>query len=301
VNTPKDGKKRVGVAGMGIMGSRMARNLLEKGFPTSVWNRTEERCRPLAEKGARIASSPRDLGENADVVITCVADPAALGRVVFAMDGLLNAARPGFRLVDCSTVTPSLSRHIAAAFASRGAEALEAPVTGSKMGAEKGTLLLMTGGKAEVHEELMPIMMAIGGKAIYCGETGAASTVKLIGNTLISFMLEGLCETLVLARKAGVPGEKVLEVVQASGFASPYYDFKGKAILARDFDTHFSIDLLHKDQSLMMDEAGILGVSLPGLAALREVLQSARGQGLGPEDIGALVKVLERSAGLEAK
>jgi len=114
-------------------------------------------------------------------------------------------------------------------------------------------------------------------------------------------MLEGLCETLVLARKAGVPAEKVLEVVQASGFASPYYDFKGKAMLARDFETHFSIDLLHKDQTLMMNEAASLGVSMPGLAALRETLQSARGQGLGQEDIGALVKVLERSAGLEGK
>jgi 3-hydroxyisobutyrate dehydrogenase-like beta-hydroxyacid dehydrogenase len=292
-------KKRVGVAGMGIMGSRMAQNLLEKGFPTSVWNRTEERCRPLAEKGARIASSPRDLGESADVVITCVADPNALGRVVFAADGLLSAARPGFRLMDCSTVSPGLSRRIAAALRERGADALEAPVTGSKNGAEKGTLLLMTGGARELHDELMPIMMAIGSKAIYCGETGAGSTVKLIGNTMISFMLEGLCESLVLARKAGVSGEKVLEVIQASGFASGYYDFKGKAILARDFDTHFSLDLLHKDQTLMIEEAAALGVTMPGLAALREVLQAARGQGYGQEDIAAAVKVLERNAGLE--
>jgi 3-hydroxyisobutyrate dehydrogenase-like beta-hydroxyacid dehydrogenase len=299
VSTPRTVKKRVGVAGLGIMGSRMAKNLLEKGFPTSVWNRTEARAKALAETGARVASSPRDLAENADVVITCVADPNALGRVVFAADGILNAARPGFRLMDCSTVSPGLSRRIAAALRERGAEALEAPVTGSKMGAEKGTLLLMTGGPRALHEELMPIMMAIGSKAIYCGDTGAASTVKLIGNTIISFMLEGLCESLVLARKAGVPGETVLEVIQAAGYASPYYDFKGKAILGRDFDTHFSIDLLHKDQTLMMEEAAALGVAMPGLAALREVLQAARGQGYGQEDIAAAVKVLERNAGVE--
>jgi 3-hydroxyisobutyrate dehydrogenase-like beta-hydroxyacid dehydrogenase len=291
-------KKRVGVAGMGIMGSRMAANLLAKGFPTTVWNRTEAKCRPLAEKGARIAATPRELGESADVVITCVADPAALGRIVFAIDGLLHAARAGFRLMDCSTVSPGLSRRIAEAFAARGAAALEAPVTGSKTGAEKGTLLLMTGGPREIHDELMPIMMAIGANAIYCGETGAGQTVKLIGNSLISFMLEGLAECLVLARKAGLDGEKVLEVVRASGYASPYYDFKGKAMLARDFDTHFAIDLLHKDQTLMMDEAAAHGVSMPGLAAIRETLQSARGQGLGAEDIGALIKVLERNAGL---
>jgi len=298
LSTPRTLKKRVGVAGMGIMGSRMAANLVEKGFPTAVWNRTAEKCVPLADKGARIASTPRELAETSDVVITCVADPNALGRVVFAPDGILHAARAGFRLIDCSTVSPGLSRHIAEALESRGAAALEAPVTGSKMGAEKGTLLLMTGGKQEIHDELMPIMMAIGGKAIYCGPTGAASTVKLLGNTIISFMLEGLCESLVVARKAGLPGEVVLEVVRAAGFASPYYDFKGKAILKRDFDTHFSIDLLHKDQTLMLNEAAALGTSMPGLAALREVLQSARGQGWGQEDIAAVVKVLERSAGL---
>jgi 3-hydroxyisobutyrate dehydrogenase-like beta-hydroxyacid dehydrogenase len=298
LSTPRTSEKRVGVAGMGIMGSRMAANLVDKGFPTAVWNRTGEKCRPLGEKGARIVATPRELAESCDVVITCVADPNALGRVMFAPDGVLHAARPGFRLMDCSTVTPGLSRHIAQALESRGAAALEAPVTGSKMGAEKGTLLLMTGGKQEIHDELMPIMMAIGGKAIYCGDTGAASTVKLIGNTIISFMLEGLCESLVVARKAGIPGEVVLEVVRSAGFASPYFDFKGKAILKRDFDTHFSIDLLHKDQTLMMAEAASLGAAMPGLAALREVLQAARGQGLGQEDISAVVKVLERNAGL---
>jgi 3-hydroxyisobutyrate dehydrogenase-like beta-hydroxyacid dehydrogenase len=292
-------EKKIGVAGLGIMGSRMAANLIDKGYPTAVWNRTPERCRPLAEKGARVAATPKELGETTDVVITCVADPNALGRVVFATDGLLNAARPGFRLMDCSTVSPGLSRRIAEAFESRGAAALEAPVTGSKVGAEKGTLLLMTGGRREVHDELLPIMMAIGSKAIYCGPIGHGSTVKLIGNTMISFMLEGLCESLVLARKAGVSLETVLEVVQASGYASPYYDFKGKALLRRDFDTHFSIDLLHKDQTLMLEEAAAQGVTMPGLAALREVLQAARGQGLGQEDIIAAIKVLERNAGLE--
>jgi 3-hydroxyisobutyrate dehydrogenase-like beta-hydroxyacid dehydrogenase len=291
--------RSVGVAGMGIMGSRMAANLLAKGYRTSVWNRTADKCRPLVEKGATAAATPRALAEASDVVITCVADPNALGHVVFAGDGILQAARPGFRLVDCSTVSPGLSKRIAAALAPRGAELLEAPVTGSKGGAEKGTLLIMTGGKREVHDELLPILMAIGSKAIYCGETGQGQTMKLVGNTLISFMLEGLCESLVVARKAGLPIETVLEVVQASGFASPYYAFKGAALAKRDFDTHFSIDLLYKDQGLMLDEAAAHRVPMPALAAMREVLQSARGQGLGEEDIVAAVKVLERGAGLD--
>jgi 3-hydroxyisobutyrate dehydrogenase-like beta-hydroxyacid dehydrogenase len=290
-------EKRIGFAGLGLMGSRMARCLLDKGLPLTVWSRTAERCDPLAKAGAKVARSPRDLAEHSDVVVSCVADPAAVERVVFAEDGVLGAARPGFRYLETSTISPELSRRVAEALHARGADALEAPVTGSKLGAEKGTLLFMTGGRREVHEELMPVMMAMGSKAIYCGETGQASVVKLIGNTLISFMLEGLCEGILLGRKAGLSIETLLEVVMASGYSSPYYAFKGGAIARRDFDTHFSIDLLVKDQTLMLAEAASRRLPLPGLAAIREVFQAARGQGYGQEDIVAVVKALEKAAG----
>jgi 3-hydroxyisobutyrate dehydrogenase-like beta-hydroxyacid dehydrogenase len=290
-------EKRIGFAGLGLMGSRMARCLLDKGLPLTVWSRTAERCEPLAKAGARVARSPRDLAEHSEVVVSCVADPAAVERVVFAEDGVLGAARPGFRYLETSTISPELSRRVAEALRARGADALEAPVTGSKLGAEKGTLLFMTGGRREVHEELMPVMMAMGSKAIYCGDTGQASVVKLIGNTLISFMLEGLCEGILVGRKAGVSIETLIEVVMASGYSSPYYAFKGGAIARRDFDTHFSIDLLVKDQTLMLAEAASRRLPLPGLAAIREVFQAARGQGYGQEDIVAVVKALEKAAG----
>lgn len=290
--------KRIGFAGLGIMGSRMARSLMTKGYAVSVWNRTAERARPLAEAGAAVVATPRALAEASEVVVACVADPAALERVVFAENGVLAGARPGFRFVDASTVSPDTSRRVAAAFRSKDADALEAPMTGSKLGAERGTLLFMTGGRPETHEELLPVLMAMGTKAIYCGETGQASVMKLIGNTIISFMLEGLCEGLVAGRKAGLTIEKILEVVMASGFASPYYSFKGEAVARRDFATHFSIDLLVKDQTLMLAEAAKLRAPMPGLAAIREVHQAARGQGWGEEDIAAVVKALERAAGV---
>ena len=291
-------QKRIGFAGLGLMGSRMARQFLDKGFPLTVWNRSAERCGPLAAAGVRVAGSPRELAEAADVVVACVAGPAAVERLVFAEDGVLAAARPGFRYLECSTISPELMRRVAEALRAKGADALEAPVTGSKLGAEKGTLLLMTGGRREVHDELMPVMLAIGSKAILCGEIGQASVVKLIGNTLISFMLEGLCEGIVAGRKAGLSIETILEVVMASGFASPYYASKGGAIARRDFEQHFSIDLLVKDQTLMLAEASASQTPLPGLAAIREVFQAARAQGLGQEDIVAVVKALERAAGL---
>jgi 3-hydroxyisobutyrate dehydrogenase-like beta-hydroxyacid dehydrogenase len=291
-------QKRIGFAGLGLMGSRMARQFLDKGWPLTVWNRTPDKCEPLAAAGAAVARTPRQLAEDSDVVVTCVADPNAVGRIVFAEDGVRAAARPGFRYLETSTISPGLSRRVAEVLRGRGADMLEAPVTGSKLGAEKGTLLLMTGGRREVHDELMPVMMAIGSKAIYCGDVGQASVVKLVGNTIISFMLEGLCEGLVVGRKAGLSIETMIEVIMASGYASPYFTFKGGAIARRDWDTHFSIDLLVKDQGLMLDEASAHRTPMPGLAAIREVFQAARAQGFGAEDIAAVMKAVESAAGL---
>jgi 3-hydroxyisobutyrate dehydrogenase-like beta-hydroxyacid dehydrogenase len=290
--------KRIGFAGLGLMGSRMAARFLEPGYELSVWNRSVEKCAPLQAKGARVAASPRELAESADVVFSSLADPPAVERLVFAPDGVLQAARPGFRYVETSTISPDLSRRLIEAFRERGADALEAPVTGSKNGAAQGTLVLMTGGRRETHDELLPLLAVLGPKIIYCGEAGSAAVVKLVGNTIISFMLEGLCEGLVVARKAGLPFETLLEVIMASGYASPYFTFKGGAIARRDFEQHFSIDLLVKDQNLMLQEAHVRQAPMPGLAAIREVFQAARAQGHGQADIAAVVQVLERAAGL---
>jgi 3-hydroxyisobutyrate dehydrogenase len=287
--------KRIGFIGLGIMGSPMARNLARKGFDVTVWNRSPERVREL---GLPAAASPRALSETCDAVVACVSDPAAVERVVFADDGVLRAARPGFRYIECSTVSPELVRRVGAALAERGAGFLEAPVTGSKLAAENASLLFMTGGPKELHVELEPLLLAMGARAIHCGPTGQGALMKLVGNTLISFMLEGLCEGLVVANKGGLDSDKVLEVIAASGFASPYYAFKGSAIRERRFDTHFSIDLLVKDQSLMLETAAQQKTPMPALAAVREVFQSARAQGHGGDDICAVVQVLERAAGV---
>jgi len=290
-------QQRVGFIGLGIMGSRMARHLLEKGFPLVVWNRTSDRCASLERAGATVAPSPRELAEQVDVVVTCVSDPNAVGSIMFPDDGVRAGAHRGMRYLETSTISPGLVLRIADCLRERGAEVLEGPVTGSKLGAERGTLLFMTGGSPALHEELMPVMMAMGSKAIHCGELGQASMTKLVGNTLISFMLEGFCEAALVGRRAGVPLDKIVEVVMASGFASPYYTFKGAAIANRDWDTHFSIDLLLKDQDLMLEQATQHRIPMPGLAAIREVFLAARAQGWGQEDIAAVIKALERAAG----
>jgi 3-hydroxyisobutyrate dehydrogenase-like beta-hydroxyacid dehydrogenase len=287
--------KRIGFAGLGTMGSGMASNLARKGWPVAVWNRSPARVHAL---GLPSAATPLMLAESSDVVVTCVADPAAVERVVFAADGVIHAARPGFQYVECSTVSPPLVRRIAEALAERGAGFLEAPVTGSRLGAQSGTLLFMTGGPLELHRELEPLLLSMGSRAVHCGGTGQGALMKLVGNTVISFMLEGLCEGLVVAKKGGLGVEKVLEVIAASGFASPYFAFKGAALRDRDFEPHFSIDLLVKDQSLMLAEAATLAAPMPALAAVREVFQAARAQGFGSEDISAVIRSLERAAGL---
>jgi len=290
--------KRIGFAGLGLMGSRMAENLRAKGFPLTVWNRTAERCEPLVRAGAKSASTPLELAQQSDVVVACVSDPAAVESLVFGEQGLLGGVRSGFRYVESSTVSPETTKRVAEALRAKGADLLEAPMTGSKNGAASGTLLFMTGGRPEVNEELQPVLMAMGTKAIYCGEVGQGATMKLIGNSMISFMLEGLSEGIVVGRKAGLSVEKIVEVFMASGFASPYFQFKGGQMSRRDFEQHFSLDLLVKDQTLMLAEAAALKSPMPGLAAIREVCQSARAMGFGQEDIAAAVKAIERAAGL---
>lgn len=288
---------RIGFVGLGIMGRGMVSNLVAKGHEVRVWNRSPERVRELTV-AVEVAQTPQELARHSDVVVTCVADPAAVERVVFADDGVLAGARAGLRYVECSTVSVALVRRLDQAFTGLGAASLEAPMTGSKTGAENGTLLFMTGGPEALHAELEPLLLAMGSRAIHCGPTGYGALMKLAGNTVISFMLAGLCEAMLVARQGGVDPRTVLEVIQASGFASPYFAFKGAALRDRRFDTQFSIELLAKDQRLMLAEAEQLRLPLPGLAALHEVFQAARAQGLGEEDIAAVIKTYERAAGL---
>jgi 3-hydroxyisobutyrate dehydrogenase len=290
--------KRIGFIGLGIMGRGMVKNLVAKGHAVTVWNRSPERIRDV---GAAVAAAPtpRELAQGVDIVITCVSDPAAVESVLFGPDGVLAGARPGLRYIECSTVSPELVRRSARALAEVGAAMLEAPVTGSKLAAEGGTLLFMTGGAPELHAELEPVLLAMGSRAIHCGDSGQGALMKLVNNTIISFLMQGLCEGLVVAQKGGLSIQTALDVIQASGFASPYLGFKGAAIRDRNFETHFSVDLLTKDQTLMLAEATQQRTPLPALAAIREVFQAARAQGLGSEDISAVIKVVERAAGLQ--
>ncbi len=286
---------RVGFIGLGIMGQGMASNLLAKGHTLTVWNRTPERAAALRAAGAAWAESPRALAAACEVVCTCVADPAALADVSAGRDGFLSGLSPASLVIDFSTVGPAAVRALDDACRTRGARFLASPVTGSKNAAAAGTLLLMCGGSPETFAAAQPILGAVGAKAILVGDVAQAAQMKLVGNLMIAHMMEALSEGATLAAGAGIPIEKVLEVVQSSGYASPYWDFKGKALAARDFSTHFSIDLMHKDLTLALQLGDTYGTPLPGTAAIREVFQLARARGLGARDIVATAAVIDPS------
>ena len=285
---------RIGVCGLGLMGQGIASNFLTKGFDLTVWNRTAARAATLQQAGAKVAESPEALAAASDVVVTCLADPAAVKEVGA---GILAGAQPGLRWIETSTIGRPTILELASAAAARGVLVLEAPVTGSKVGAANGTLLAMTGGLPELHESLLPVLGVFTNKAIHVGPIGSAAVMKLIGNTILTFMLEGLAEGAVVGARAGVSLPKILEVIQASGFASPYWDFKGGQMARRDFDAHFTIDLMKKDQALMLEEAAHRGVPMPGLAVLHQLTQMASAMGLGQKDIAAQLQAVERLAG----
>lgn len=283
---------RVGYIGLGIMGSGMAHNLIKKGHAVTVWNRSAERAAPLRQAGAVVADSPRALAAGVEVVCVCVSDPAALAAVSDGADGFLAGLKPGTLVIDFSTVGPAAVKALEDACRARDARFLASPVTGSKNGAAAGTLLLMCGGPADTFAAAQPVLTAVGAKAILVGDAPQAAQMKLIGNLILAHMVEALSEGTALAAGAGISVEKLLEVVQASGYASPFWDFKGKALAARDFSTHFAIDLMHKDLTLALDLGHQHRVPLPGTAAVREVYQLARAQGLGERDIIATAAVV---------
>jgi 3-hydroxyisobutyrate dehydrogenase len=291
--------QRVGFLGMGLMGSRMALTLARKGFQVTVWNRTRARAEAVAVQAGsegssiRVVDSPSQLAAGVDVVCSCVADPQALRDVYAGPSGALAGARAGQLFVDFSTVAPEDTLALDEACRARGVDFVESPVTGSRAGAERGTLVLMVGASPAALARAQPLLSAVGERAVHCGPVGAGSQVKLAGNALLALMLEGLSEAMLVTQRAGIDPRVFLEVVQASGYRSPYFDFKGKALLARDWDTHFAVDLMFKDLSLFQASAARLRVPTPAVGAVREVYGLARAQGQGDKDITAVVTALE--------
>ena len=256
-------KPTVGLIGLGLMGKPMGGNLLKAGFPLVVWNRTKQRADDLVGKGARWAASPREAAAQSDVLITIVSDPPAVEQVLWGKDGALDGLRRGSIYIDSSTVSPDLARRAAKACSERGVDYLDAPVTGGTWGAEKGELVFMIGGRAETLERAKPIFEAVGKRFFLLGPNGAGQTVKLAMNLLLALQVEALAESLALVTKVGIPGERLIEVMQSSMARAAVLDVKAPHMLKNNYPPSFPLRLMHKDVRLAVELAKQEGVRLP--------------------------------------
>lgn len=253
----------VGLIGTGLMGKPMGANLLKKGFPLMVWNRTAMKVDDLVRAGAKRADTPRELAAASDVVITIVSDPPALEQVLWGAQGALEGLAKGKILIDSSTVAPELDRRVAAACQEKDVEFLDAPVTGGTWGAESGDLVFMIGGSKNTFERAKPVLSAMGKHFFLLGPNGAGQTVKLAMNLILALQVEAFAEALALVQGAGISGYKLFEVLQSTMARSGVLDVKGPAMITGEFKTSFPLRLMHKDMRLARELANQLGVTLP--------------------------------------
>jgi 3-hydroxyisobutyrate dehydrogenase len=283
---------RVAFLGLGIMGRPMATNLAKAGHDVTVWNRTPGPSVP----GATTALTPAEAVKGKEAVWVCVSDTKAVQQVLFGPQGAAEGLSSGTIVVDSSTIAPSASVQFTEDLQERGCEFLDAPVTGSKIAAEEGTLIFMVGGNPSNIERVEPLFRAMGKKVIHMG-----LSAKLAQNMNIVFIYEGLCESLTLAKKMGVKPEKMFELIQASMIRSGVAEYKQPFILNQDYTPNFPLRLMHKDIHLMLDAAKENGVELPGLVKIDGIYEEASKAGFDDLDYSATIMLLEEWAGLRAK
>jgi 3-hydroxyisobutyrate dehydrogenase-like beta-hydroxyacid dehydrogenase len=290
--------RKIGVIGLGLMGRPMAANLVKAGHTVTVWNRTASRAQDLVAAGATLAKNPREVATASDILITMVSDPPALEEVLWGHegknDGALEGLKPGSTYLDCSTISPALARKISTACAERKIKFLDAPVTGGDWGAREGTLLFMLGGEAETVKEIEPILGVMGKRWFHLGPNGAGQTIKLAMNALLALQIGAIAEGIALVTKAGLKGEQLFEVLQASMARSGILDIKVPLMLKGEFKPSFPLRLMHKDLSLALDLANQLGVALPTTAASREVYNYVKGEYKEDQDYSAVIRFWQK-------
>ena len=288
----------VGIAGLGRMGYPIAANVLTAGFPTIVWNRSREKAVGLVERGARWTETPGGLARATDVVLTSLADPAAVEAVYFGAEGLLDGARSGTIIADHSTGSPTMARRISAAAAERGAIFLDAPVAGSIKAATEGQLGIMVGGDRAAFERCEVIFSAIGKAAFYLGESGNGATMKLVSNAILATIVQALAEGVALGEKAGLDLEDIFRVLAASSAAAPVVAAKAATVTERTYlPAAFTLALMQKDLWLVRSLANELQVPMPATAIAHDMVLAANATGKSGFDFSAVALLMEELAG----
>jgi 3-hydroxyisobutyrate dehydrogenase-like beta-hydroxyacid dehydrogenase len=293
--------KKISYIGLGTMGSGMVSNLLKAGYELTIWNRSVERSKPFARKGARVADTPANAARDVDLVMYSLSNDQAVEEVVFGANGILSGINAGQIAIDMSTVLPATSLREQEAYSKRGADFLDAPVFGSKKEAADAKLWIMAAGKRDAFEKVKPVLQHLGQTIHYFGKNGNAAAMKLVGNLIVALEMEALAEGLVLAQKAGLDLSTVMEVVKVADFRSPLLVSNGQNILRRDFSTSFALKLMLKDAGLIEKFAGTLQSPIPALRVVQKNLESADALGFGKENASAVIKALEKEAGVEVK
>ncbi len=291
--------ERIGFIGLGIMGRGMAANILKAGFPLTVWNRTPERTDELAAAGATVAASPAALAAGCDIIITCVSDTPDVEAVILGAEGVIHGAQPGSLVIDMSTISPAVTKQIAAALAEKGVAMLDAPISGGSEGAARGTLSIMVGGSAADLQRAMPVLQTMGQRITHVGPSGAGQTVKLVNQVMVVGNCLAMAEGLMLAQAGGVDLDKCLEAVSGGAAGSWMLSNRGPQILARDWRPGFTIALQQKDLRLVLEAADAVGAPLPGTALVFQLYRTLEARGLSGDGNHALIKALEALAGFE--
>jgi 3-hydroxyisobutyrate dehydrogenase-like beta-hydroxyacid dehydrogenase len=290
----------VGFVGLGIMGSRMAANLARAGYDVAVYNRTAAKAEAwVAERGGRLAASPREAAEGAAAVITMVVDGAQVEEVLLGDDGAAYGAAPRTLMIDMSTIAPADARRIGAALAERELAFVDAPVSGSAPKAEDGTLTIMAGGSDADVARARPYFDAMGEKILHVGELGQGQTVKVISNTVGATNCATLAQALVVGKATGVDLASLVSVLGASSGASYMVTLKAEPMLEHDFTPLFRLEHMLKDVGICLSESEAAGAPFPAAALARELYSAAMGRGLADQDFAAVLEAAEGLAGIK--
>ena len=284
--------------GLGAMGSRLTKRLLDAGYPVTGYNRTASKARALVDAGMRLAATPREAAAAADVVFTMVTDNDALRAVAFGADGVIAGLRRGATLVEMSTVSPDVTREIGAAVAAHGASMLDAPVSGSTVSVEQGVASVQVGGDAAVLDRVRPYLLAMGPNGVtHVGALGIAKAMKVATNLGVAVQILAFCEAVALAEKSGIARELAVDALMRSVIASPLVKYRGPFVLGK-MAAHaaFPVAMIQKDLQLALDQARAVGVPVPLTALTQEWMTKARD--LGDHDFAVVFDVLASMSGL---
>lgn len=293
--------KPLGFIGLGLMGAPMARNLMRVGYPLAVHNRSRAIVEQMASEGATPASSPQEVAAASEVVITCLPDTPDVEKVALGPQGVIQGARPGSVYIDMSTISPPVTRRIAARLAGVGVTMLDAPVSGGDVGARTGTLSIMVGGPRQTFEACLPIFEAMGQRITYIGESGAGQTAKACNQIVVAATMAAMGEALVLAAKSDVNPERVLEAISGGAARCWALEVRAPQILRRDLQAGFKAFMQYKDLNIALEAGRVAQTPLPVTGIVRELYTAMMAAGRGELDNSAVVTVLEDLAGVEVK